>query len=238
MKIILSPAKRFKTSKVKVKDQLLFKKESEILVDKLKELTWQEIANEFKLNDQLAMKAYYDYKEFDFNKLNNPAIFCYDGLVFKQFDEDDFKNIQYLNDNVRILSALYGILTPLTGIRDYRLEMGSSFIDLYEFWQDKIYKKLFENDELVINLASKEYSKVIEKYLKKEDKYITINFKDKRNGKYRSVVAWTKEQRGKMVKYLINNKIEDIDKIKSYSDDGYIYNPYLSKKDELVFSRG
>lgn len=238
MKIIISPAKRFNQITKYETEDLLFKRESEILVEEIRKLSLSEIANMFKLNDSLAIKVYYDYKEFDFDNLNNPAIFSYDGLVYKQFSEKDFDDLKYLNEHVRIISALYGLLKPFTGIRDYRLDMEVKFIDMYKFWSDKIYKNLYKNEDTIINLASNEYSKLISKYVNENQNFITINFKDNRNGKYRSVVAWTKEMRGKMLKYLIQNKIDDISRIKEFSEDGYKYNPYLSSKNDITFTRG
>lgn len=98
MKIIISPAKRFNQITKYETEDLLFKRESEILVEEIRKLSLSEIANMFKLNDSLAIKVYYDYKEFDFDNLNNPAIFSYDGLVYKQFSEKDFDDLKYLNN--------------------------------------------------------------------------------------------------------------------------------------------
>ena len=238
MKIIISPAKRFKQFDDFKTEKLLFEDKSKKLIKILKEFSIGDLANELKCNDELAIKAYYDYKEFDFKKLKNPAIFSYDGLVFKQFTRDDFKDLNYLNENVYIISALYGLLKPLTGIRDYRLDMNIKKIDLYDFWKDSIYRKIFSKDKLVINLASKEYSKLIENYTKNDDRFVTINFKENKNGKHRSVVSYTKIMRGKMLKYLVNEKIRDVEEIKKIKIDGYIYNPLTSTKNTLNFVRG
>ena len=96
------------------------------------------------------------------------------------------------------------------------------------FWADKIYKKAFENENFIINLASAEYAKLLKKYLKKDQKFLTLTFKENRNGKIRSIVSYTKQMRGRMLKYLINNKITDIEKIKKIRICDYIYDPYNS----------
>lgn len=151
--------------------------------------------------------------------------------------EEDFTDPAYLNDHVYIISALYGALKPYSGIRDYRLYFDNKMIDLYDFWEDDIYKEVFRDGELVINLASKEYSKTIRPFLKEGDQFITIDFKDEKNGKLRSIVAWTKQMRGKFLKEIITKKIEDPEDIKKIEIDGYIFDPYLSTGDNFVFVR-
>lgn len=237
MKIVISPAKNFKKIDNIKTSSLIFREETKYLVDHFKEKSMFEIGNIFKLNDKLTEKVYYDYQEFDFNNMNSPAIFTYDGLVFKQFTEEDFNDLEYLNDKVYIFSALYGLLKPLTGIRPYRLDMMINEIDMYEFWKDKVKKEVYKDDKVVLNLASKEYSKLLSTFLDEDEKMITVNFKDYKNGKLRTVVAWAKQMRGLMVKYLITNKIEDIEEIKKIKLEGYEYDSLSSKKDELTFVR-
>lgn len=237
MKIIISPAKSFKHFDNIDTEELLFPEKTKILVDKIKKLSMNEMGNLNMTNDKLTEKAYYDYQEFDFRDLPNPALFSYDGLVFKQFKMGDFEDLDYLNDHVFIISALYGLLKPMTGIRDYRLYFDNTRYDLYEFWKDDLYKKLYEDNDLVINLASKEYSKTIRPFLKKTDKFITIDFKEVRDGKLKSVVAYMKQARGAMLREIITRKIEDVDEIKKLDINGYTYDPYNSKPDTLTFVR-
>ncbi|EEB35778.1 hypothetical protein ANHYDRO_01444 [Anaerococcus hydrogenalis DSM 7454] len=237
MKIIISPAKRFKHFENEKTEGLLFEEETKDLVEKLRSFSINDLANMFFCNDDLAIKAYYDYKDFDFNNLKNPAIFSYDGLVFKQFKKEDFNDLAYLNDHVYIISALYGLCKPFTGISDYRLYMDSKGIDMPGFWADKIYEKAFEDEDFIINLASAEYAKLLKKYLKKDQKLLTLTFKEDRNGKIRSIVSYTKQMRGRMLKYLINKKIKDPEEIKKIILCDYIYDPYNSTEDEFVFVR-
>lgn len=237
MKIIISPAKSFKKNEGIETEGLLFSEKTKILVDKFKQYSMNEMGNLNRTNDKLTEKAYYDYQEFDFNNLNNPAIFAYDGLVFKQFNKDDFNDLEYLNDHVYIISALYGLLKPLTAIADYRLYFDNSDMDLYEFWGDDLYKELYKNDELIINLASKEYTKTIRPFLKKDDKFLSLSFKDDKGGKLRSYTAWMKQARGKMLKEIISKKIEDPEDIKKLVVNGYKYDPYNSTENEYVYIR-
>ena len=237
MKIIISPAKSFKHFDNIDTEELLFPEKTKILVNKIKKLSMNEIGNLNMTNDKLTEKAYYDYQEFDFRDLSNPALFSYDGLVFKQFKMEDFTDINYLNNHVYIISALYGLLKPMTGIRDYRLYFDNTRYDLYDFWKDDLYKKLYEDNDLVINLASKEYTKTIRPFLKKTDKFITIDFKEVRDGKLKSVVAYMKQARGAMLREIITRKIEDIDEIKKLDINGYTYDPYNSTEKCLTFVR-
>ena len=237
MKIIISPAKSFKKNEGIETEGLLFPEKTKILVDKLKKYTMNEMGNLNRTNDKLTEKAYYDYQEFDFNNLNNPAIFAYDGLVFKQFNKDDFNDLEYLNDHVYIISALYGLLKPLTAIADYRLYFDNSDMNLYKFWGKDLYDELFKNDELVINLASKEHIKTIRPFLGKNDRFISLNFKDDKDGKLRSYTAWMKQARGEMLKTIIQKKIEDPDDIKKLIVNNYKYDPYNSTESEYVFIR-
>lgn len=237
MKIIISPAKSFKHFDNIDTEELLFPEKTKILVNKIKKLSMNEIGNLNMTNDRLTEKAYYDYQEFDFRDLSNPALFSYDGLVFKQFKMEDFEDLDYLNNHVYIISALYGLLKPMTGIRDYRLYFDNTRYDLYDFWKDDLYKKLYVDNDLVINLASKEYTKTIRPFLKKTDKFITIDFKEVRDGKLKSVVAYMKQARGQMLREIITRKIEDIDEIKKLDINGYTYDPYNSTEKCLTFVR-
>ncbi|MDU1828801.1 MULTISPECIES: YaaA family protein [Anaerococcus] len=237
MKIILSPAKSFKENKGFKTEDLLFEEKTKILVDKFKKYTMNEMGNLNRTNDKLTEKAYYDYQEFNFDHLNNPAIFAYDGLVFKQFSSKDFKDLDYLNDHVYIISALYGLLKPLTGISDYRLYFDNFDINLYEFWGRDLYDELFKDDELVINLASKEYTKTIRPFLKDKDKFLSLSFKDNKDGKLRSYTAWMKQARGQMLKEIITKKVENVEEIKKLSVNDYKYDPYNSTESEYVYIR-
>ena len=237
MKIIISPAKSFKENKEIPTEDLLFKDKTQYLVDKLKKYTINEMGNLHGTNDKLTEKAYYDYQEMDLDNLSNPALFAYDGLVFKQFKRKDFDDLEYLNNHAYIISPLYGILKPLTAIADYRLYFDNADIDLYKFWGDLIYKEVYKDDDIIINLASVDYAKTITKYLKDGDRFITIDFKDIRDGKLKSIVAWMKQMRGKMLKEIISQKIENPEKIKEIEIDGYKYDPYNSTEDNWVFVR-
>jgi cytoplasmic iron level regulating protein YaaA (DUF328/UPF0246 family) len=143
------------------------------------------------------------------------------------------------------LSGLYGILKPFDLISPYRLEMGTKFSpnskskNLYEFWSDKVTNYLLdelESDEPIINLASIEYSKVIN-FKRIPNLTITPIFKEFKNGKYSIVMMYAKHQRGKMARYLIDNALKSVDELKIYNLDDYSFDGKLSTEKEWVFVR-
>jgi cytoplasmic iron level regulating protein YaaA (DUF328/UPF0246 family) len=150
----------------------MFVQESSILLEKLKSFVPWELESILDTNEKLAFKAFVELQDFDFDNKGSPAMFAYDGLVYKYLEPEKLSNatIERSQEMIRIISAFYGLLRPLDLILPYRLEMRSKLkIDgrnLYDFWGDKIYNSLFSNESCVINLASEEYAKAIRKYLK------------------------------------------------------------------------
>jgi len=174
------------------------------------------------------------------------AIYAFTGAVFKGIDVNSLaeEKIPLLQDNLRILSGLYGILKPLDLIQPYRLEMGTKLPigkteNLYKFWDDTVANALneeLENGELLVNLASAEYFKVIPKKVLKVP-MITPIFKDFKNGEYKIVMTFAKKARGLMVRYLIDNNIKTIEGLKGFNKDRYRFSEEMSLGNELVFTR-
>ena len=196
-----------------------------------------------KVNKEIAFKTFANIKDFKISKNRGHALKCYDGLVFKNIGVEDFDydDINFANNHLRILSGFYGILKPLTSIQPYRLEMGckieiDNYKNLYKFWQDKIYNNIISLNEPIINLASKEYSKTITPYLKDSDKFINIDFLMFKNGKYKAVATSAKMARGQMTRYIIKNKITNIELLKDFYYDVYQYNQHLSNETNFVFT--
>jgi cytoplasmic iron level regulating protein YaaA (DUF328/UPF0246 family) len=156
-------------------------------------------------------------------------------------------DLDFAQSHLRILSGLYGVLRPLDLIQPYRLEMGTRLkttkgVDLYEFWGNKITKSVKKTivesgGNLLINLASNEYFKSLDaKKLGAE--IITPMFKDFHNGQYRFLTIYGKRARGMMTRFIIRHQISNAEDIKSFEEDGYIFNPVLSRGNEWVFTRG
>ena len=208
------------------------------------ELNKDELTKLWKCNSKMVNELYDELHQANLSNNLTPAIFTYDGLVYKNINPSSFDDAQinYINDNFRIISGFYGVLRPFDGIIKYRLEMQSKlkingFNNLYDYWSDSIYKEIIDESHLIINLASKEYSKSIERYLTKEDKFITIAFMEKVNDKFISKNTYSKMARGLMVNYLVKNNITTIEDIKKFNVDGYKFNEELSTNSLLVFSK-
>ena len=177
MKIIMSPAKKMRSDEDAsiTPTTPYFLKESQILEEKLKSMSYEELRKLWKTNETLTNQCFEELQVRQFKPLTC-AIHAYDGIAFKYLHpfsmSDDERD--YLHSHLRILSGLYGVLTPTDGIAPYRLEMGVKSLNLYQFWGSKIYNSL--DDHVIINLASKEYSKCITDYLTEEDQCIEIQF--------------------------------------------------------------
>lgn len=165
----------------------------------------------------------------------------YSGLQLPEWNEED---LEYAQQHLRILSGLYGILKPLDKIRPYRLEMGykfrgrellDKFKNMYQFWGDKLVAAL-PDDDLIIDLTAKEYSKTIKKALKERrviaPKFLTVNTK---SGEPKQVIVHTKVARGAFARWIIQNKISEAGRLKEFAEIGYKFAPELSTELEPVF---
>jgi cytoplasmic iron level regulating protein YaaA (DUF328/UPF0246 family) len=252
MKIIISPAKSldFDTpAKVKEYTQPSFLEQSEKLNKKLKTLSRKKLSELMKISDDLASLNYDRNQNWNvpFEPENaKQAIYSFTGEVFRGIDvmslEDD--KVAVLQDKLRILSGLYGLLKPLDLIQPYRLEMGTKLKvgrkdNLYQFWGDTLAKTLndeLKDDELLINLASTEYFKAIPKKVLKVP-MITPVFKDFKNGKYKTIMTFAKKARGLMVRYIVNNNVETLEELKGFNSEGYGFSEEMSSEYDLVFTR-
>ena len=252
MKIIISPAKSldFETkSPTSLHTQPRFLEQSEKLNKKLKTLSKKNISELMKISEALSALNY------DRNQTWKPpfspdnakqAIYSFTGEVFRGIDVHTLEEekIPLLQDRLRILSGLYGILKPLDLIQPYRLEMGTKLPvgntkNLYKFWDDTVAKSLndeLKDGELLVNLASTEYFKVLPKKVLKVP-MITPVFKDFKNGEYKTVMTFAKKARGLMVRYIIDNNIKTIDGLKNFNKESYRFSEEMSTKNELLFTR-
>lgn len=238
MKILLSPAKSldFETKLPTVKtSQILFLAEAEKINTVLEKKSKQQLKDLMSISDKLAELNYQRYKTFSppFNAENaRPAIYAFSGDVYLGLDAYTIseKNIEKLQDSVRILSGLYGLLKPLDLIQAYRLEMGTDLDvngakNLYEFWGDKITKALNEeitDAEIVLNLASNEYFKSVNsKNL--SGTLISPVFKDFKNGKLKIISFFAKKARGSMARFAVDNDVKNLKELLTFDIDGYHY---------------
>lgn len=253
MKIVISPAKsldfetKLPTKKFSMPD---FLDESKAINDSLKKRSPSDLKSLMSISDKLADLNWNRNNNFKtpFNPENaRPSIFTFDGDVYSGIDAFTLSAEQILKsqDSLWILSGLYGVLKPLDLIQAYRLEMGTKLNvngsdNLYDYWRDKITQKINEEitkDELFINLASNEYSSVINKKELKTTMTSPV-FKDFKNGKLKIISFYAKKARGLMVRYILDNDLKNINDLKGFNYAGYSYNEAESEKvQELVFVR-
>ena len=245
MKIILSPAKKMNrdTDTLAPEGLPVFLKEAKELLEWMRQLSWQEAKELWKCNDRIAAQNYQRIQEMDLRKNLTPAVVSYEGIQYQYmapsvFDE---KQIKYIREHLRILSGFYGILRPFDGVVPYRLEMqakASKAGDLYRFWGEKLYWELVKDEEqFLVNLASKEYSRCIEKYLQPKDVFLTCVFGELENGKVKQKGTYAKMARGEMVRYLAENQVEDPKEIQGFDRLGYQFDETRSTDREYVFLR-
>lgn len=237
MKIIISPAKTFKIRKIKNKNcDCLYESKKNELVSIIKEKSIEELKKLWKCSDKIAGESYNLYQNFD-EAPKGCAILSFDGIQYQYMDVNslDEKHLEYLEEHLRILSGLYGILRPLDEISKYRLDFEDKLINLYEFWENEI-RNHFKSEE-IIDLASKEYGQNIYKYLDKTP--VKIDFKEEvfveGDIKLKTKATPSKILRGRMVNYMARNNVEDIEQLKKFSCDGYNYSEDYSDINKLVF---
>ena len=245
MKIIFSPSKEmreeniFKNKKIEFTESK-FKDKTNILIDILKEKLISEIENIMKLKGELLNKTYKDIQDYD--KLKSiPAISMYYGVSFKELNLEDYseKSLKYLKNNLLILSALYGVSLAFDLLKKYRLDMTMSIIDkgLYNFWKKDIndyISNILSKDEVLLNLASSEFSKMIDS---KKISIINVDFKEEKDGIYKSVSTYSKKARGQFLNYLVKNQIDNLEDMKKIKLDGYSLNNTLSDEKNFIFTR-
>ena len=246
MKIIISPAKKMNIDDdiFECRSEPVFLNKAEEIMNYMKNLSYDECKTIWKCSDKLAQLNYDRVVNMDLNYRLTPALFSYEGIQYQYMGARVLSRdaLEYLQDNLRILSGFYGILKPLDGVVPYRLEMQSKFInyknkDLYEYWADKIANSLFEETNLIINLASKEYSKCVEKYLKNSPgtKFITCVFGEINGDKVIEKGTLAKMARGEMVRYLAQNNVYDLEGLKRFDKLGYKYSQEKSNENTYVF---
>ena len=235
MKIILAPAKNMQLAEDSPYNltEPVFINEAEILLNKLKKLNFDELKEVYGASDKIVQDNLERLKISFLDRNLSPAILSYVGIAYKHLSASVFtdEEYEYLNTHLRILSGLYGVLKPFDGIIRYRLEMQS--FDLYDFWKDKIYKEV--KDDVIINLASKEYSKCIENYLCPEDRLITCIFGEWKDGKVIQKGTQAKMARGEMVRFMADHAVEEPEEMKKFHRQGYFYIQELSSEKEMVF---
>jgi uncharacterized protein len=252
MKIVISPAKSLNFDTALPTSQFsesFFLKESRQIHKVLKQKTPKELSDLMTISDKLGdlnWRRNQDWKTPFTPENARPALYAFDGDVYTGLDGYSIpvEKLENLQENLRILSGLYGFLKPLDLMQPYRLEMGTKLPigeskNLYEFWKPIVTKALnkeLKKGELFVNLASNEYFSVIDTKTLKVP-VITPEFKEYKDGKLKIISFFAKKARGLMVRYILDTNAQTIDDLKGFNSEGYQFDANLSQGNRLVFTR-
>lgn len=252
MKLVISPAKSLNYQSdlpTKLNTNSPFLSEAKQLNTLLKKKSAKALSELMHISPNLGQLNYERNQEWSlpFTAQNaRPAIYAFNGDVYRGLDAYTIEEskIEALQQSVRIISGLYGLLKPLDLVQPYRLEMGTKLPvgkskNLYEFWRQKVTNALndeLEYGELFVNLASQEYFKAIDTKVLKVP-VIHVDFKEFKNGQYKTIAIFAKLARGYMTRFIIENAVETVDELKTFTTDGYAYDSNLSNDTKLVFTR-
>lgn len=254
MKVLLSPAKSIDIAAIPdVKDASVatFLKESEQLVNKLRKFSVKKLETMMHISRDLAELNKDRYANWllptERTETIVPAVYAFNGEVYRGLDIQSFSEDELVRaqSTIRIVSGLYGLLKPFDLMVPYRLEMGTKWQvtpkqkNLYQFWGAKLSKFLnaeTEKDEMIVNLASSEYFKAIDRKTLKA-RVVTPVFKEFKNGEYKIVMMYAKHARGAMARYIVQHDIKEVEDLKHYTIDNYSFDVHQSTEEEWVFVR-
>ncbi|QBG46906.1 peroxide stress protein YaaA [Verrucomicrobia bacterium S94] len=246
---LLSPSKSMDMEPVNLKDftEPLFLEKSQQLISRARKFSTAELMEFMEISEKLA-----ELNRQRFNDWNLPftlenakqAVFAFTGDVYDGLDAGSLKkaDLNFAQEHLRILSGLYGLLKPLDLIQPYRLEMSRPLEtrgakNLYQFWSTLITEELNQTPgDAIINLASNEYFKAIDKKTLKKD-IISPVFKDGKNGTFKIISFFAKKARGAMARFIIENRVTSPEELLKFNESGYAFNPELSTPATPVFTR-
>ena len=219
-----------------------FMEQTEEVVRFLQGLSYGDAKKLWACNDRIAEQNYDRLQNMDLYHQLTPAILSYEGIAYQYMAPSVFENGQfaYVQEHLRILSAFYGVVRPMDGVTPYRLEMQAKAKiagakDLYDYWGDRLYREVLDDSRVIINLASKEYSRCIEKYLQLEDVYITCIFGEFSGEKIVQKGVYAKMARGEMVRFMAENRIGSPEEMKEFDRLGYGFRADLSDEKTYIF---
>lgn len=253
MQILLSPAKRmdFKRGDNEIAPtKALFPKKRDELIAVCNGLSVEEIADMMKLNLAMAHEVQEQFNTFGMRSTpTRAAALAYNGIAYLGLNAQDFTadDFAFAQQHLNILSGLYGVVRPMDGIKPYRLEMQQpvmpeGYRSLYDYWQESVNKhlskRLRKGSRTVVNTASNEYSKVVQKrLLPVGTRLLSLKFLEQEERGLRQIVVHTKKARGMIARFIIKNRLTDPDDLKAFDSEGYFFHPALSSDDEWVFTR-
>ena len=246
MRIIISPAKKMNvdTDSLAWRDLPVFLNRTEELCRTLRGMSYDELKKLWKCNDRIAALNVDRLKNMDLHNGLTPAILSYEGIQYQYMAPGVFESeaLEYIQEHLRILSGFYGILRPFDGVTPYRLEMQAKLKvcdakDLYSYWGTSIAEELFAETDCILNLASKEYSLCVSKYLKPGIRFVTCVFGEEKGGKIIEKGTMCKMARGEMVRYMAENCVKTPEEIQGFTRLDYRFDPLRSDENTYVFLR-
>ena len=247
MRIIIAPAKKMNTDLDSFAPENLprFLDRTERLKAALQAMPPKELQTLWKCSDAIAALNVERLRDMDLHRRLTPAVLAYEGIQYQYMAPGVFESSHYayIRERLRILSGFYGLLRPFDGVTPYRLEMQARLSvdghrDLYGFWGNGLAGQLAAETDLVLNLASREYSRAVEPYLPPAVRFLTCTFGELKGGKVIEKGTICKMARGQMVRWLAENNVTDPEDIKSFSDLDYHCSPAHSTENNFVFIRG
>lgn len=245
MRIILSPAKKMNgDDSLPWQDLPTFLNRTEQILEVLQGMDAGELKRLWKCNDQIASLNVERLSNMDLRKNLTPAILAYEGIAYQRMAPGVFtdQELSYVQEHLRILTGFYGILRPFDGVTPYRLEMQAKLAvggskDLYTYWGDALARELLQETDCIVNLASKEYSVCISKFLPTDVRFITCVFGEEKNGKVIEKGTMCKMARGEMVRFMAQNQITEPGDMKEFNLLDFRYAPEYSGESTYTFLR-
>ena len=247
MRIILSPAKKMREDfdSLPWQDLPQFLPQAQGLLDRLRAMTGEELKRLWRCSDQIAAQNMERLERMDLRRFLTPALLAYEGIQYRYMAPGVFSRLEwaYAQEHLRILSGFYGLLRPLDGVTPYRLEMGAKLRlggakDLYAYWGDRLALALAEEDACILNLASKEYSAAVSRYLPSTVRFVTCVFGEEQGGKVVEKGTMCKMARGRMVRWLAQCRDGGLEAVQAFSELGFAFSPARSAPNEFVFLKG
>ena len=244
MKIIIAPAKIMKIDRdsfpIQSKPQFLDK--TRILERFLKSRSNEQLKDLWHPSENVTKQSILQLENMNLDERLTPAILAFSGIQYQYMAPDLFTQpaLDYIQKNLRILSGFYGMLRPFDGVCPYRLELNTKMVgfrdySLYHFWGSDIAENLFQEDNIVIDLASKQYTRLVKPYLSQGRQLITVDFQELKNGKWKTVGVHAKMARGEMVRYIAEKQIKNPTDLQDFNDFEFQFEPDVSTKDHYVF---
>lgn len=244
MKAIISPAKKMVVDpdSLPCETTPVFLEQAQQIAKMIQNMPYEALKKLWKCNDTIAQQNFERFQTMNFHRGLTPAILAYDGIQYRHIAPHVFSDAEltYLQQHLRILSGFYGLLRPFDGVVPYRLEMQAKLSvngckDLYEFWGNRIAEELVSETDCIINLASKEYSVCVSKYLPENVSFITCIFAEEIGGKLIEKGTKCKMARGEMVRYLAEQQITHPRELKFFQGLNFAYSDAHSDENTYVF---